>query len=316
MRRMLLAAALMLAIALLGLNASHAYGQSVDELRSSIGQMRKQLEAQEQRLQQLESEKATISQKQVPQETAPIVLPTMSALAADPAAEPAMKPLSFSIGNNTEITLYGHADLSVDGLSSGVKSSTDANDCQDYSCPGGGPGPVKTRKSFAAVSSNSSYLGVRGVHKLGDASGLPGWSVMLQFETLFEASSTPTERASLGSRDSFVGLLGPYGAIKRLGRLTLLTRNRPPGSIRCAAPSLITTASWVIPAATSGRSSMLGFRTPSGTSHRTGMGSLGACSSRPAKTHPKTTITSHWVSSTAPVPAHGAPAAAFRQGPP
>jgi septal ring factor EnvC (AmiA/AmiB activator) len=51
----MLAAALMLAMALVGLNASHAYGQSVDELRSSIGQMRKQLEAQEQRLQQLES---------------------------------------------------------------------------------------------------------------------------------------------------------------------------------------------------------------------------------------------------------------------
>ena len=44
--------------------------------------------------------------------------------------------------------------------------------------------------------------------------GYPGWATLLQYETLVEASSTPSERAALGSRDSFVGVDGPYVALK------------------------------------------------------------------------------------------------------
>jgi predicted porin len=91
----------------------------------------------------------------------------------------------------TTVTLYGAADLSLDVFDVGVFD----------------------QKTKAAVASNSSYFGVRVRHDLG-YSGYPGWAALLQYETLVEASSTPSERAALGSRDSFVGVDGPYGALK------------------------------------------------------------------------------------------------------
>ena len=137
---------------------------------------------------------------------------TISALAAD---APVFKPVKVT--KDTEVTFYGHVDVSVDWFDSGVGSSNFVGDCNDYTCPGGAafaPGVVNTRPNFFAISSNTSYFGVRVVHKLGESSGLPGLSVVAQFETLVDTAATPTERAALGSRDSYVGLQGPYGAIK------------------------------------------------------------------------------------------------------
>ena len=50
--------ALVGAFVLLGLGVPNVYAESTDELRSSIEQMRQQLDAQQKRLQQLESEQA------------------------------------------------------------------------------------------------------------------------------------------------------------------------------------------------------------------------------------------------------------------
>src|SRR3984893_9528692 len=134
---------------------------------------------------------------------------TISVLAAD---APVFKPAKVT--KDTEVTFYGHVDVSVDWFDSGVGTTNFIGDCTDYSCPGGAPGFTATRPNFFAISSNTSYFGVRVVHKLGDSSGMPGLSVVAQFETLVETAATPTERAALGSRDSYVGLQGPYGAIK------------------------------------------------------------------------------------------------------
>jgi len=136
---------------------------------------------------------------------------TISVLAAD---APVFKPAKVT--KDTEVTFYGHVDVSVDWFDSGVGTTNFIGDCNDYTCPGPGgtPGFTSTRPNFFAISSNTSYFGVRVVHKLGESSGLPGLSVVAQFETLVDTAATPTERAALGSRDSFVGLQGPYGAIK------------------------------------------------------------------------------------------------------
>lgn len=93
--------------------------------------------------------------------------------------------------DNTTVTIYGHADLSVDLADVGVFDQG-----------------VKW-----AVASNSSYFGVRARHNL-EPYGIPGHAIVLQYEELVEASATPSERAAFGSRDSYLGMEGPWGAIK------------------------------------------------------------------------------------------------------
>jgi predicted porin len=121
------------------------------------------------------------------------------AVAASPGPKPATTiagmpvkagPLAPLI-DNTTVTLYGHFDLSVDGLFNSVFDQGDK----------------------AAIASNGSYLGVRVRHNLAPY-GWDGYSVVGQIETQVDVASQPTERASLGTRDSFVGVEGPWGAAK------------------------------------------------------------------------------------------------------
>jgi predicted porin len=97
----------------------------------------------------------------------------------------------FRIGDNTTVSLYGHADVSFDYFSVGVFDQ------------GWKP----------AIASNSSYFGVRARHNL-DPYGYPGFAIVLQYEELVEVSAIPTERAAFGSRDSFIGIESPIGALK------------------------------------------------------------------------------------------------------
>ncbi len=93
--------------------------------------------------------------------------------------------------DNTTVTIYGHVDVSVDLWNS---------DVFDQGTKWG-------------VASNLSSFGIRARHNLAPY-GYPGFAVVMQYETLVEVSATPTERASFGSRDSFVGMESPWGAIK------------------------------------------------------------------------------------------------------
>jgi len=94
--------------------------------------------------------------------------------------------------DNTTVTLYGHADLSLNVFNTGVF---------DQDKPG------------FTIGSNSSYFGIRARHNLTPY-GYEGWSVLAQYEELVEVSATPSERAAFGSRDSYIGFDGPYGAVK------------------------------------------------------------------------------------------------------
>jgi predicted porin len=93
--------------------------------------------------------------------------------------------------DNTTVTLYGHVDLSGDIFNPGVFD----------------------QGTKLGVSSNLTYFGVRARHDLG-AYGFPGWAAVAQFESLIEAAAVPTERAAFGTRDSFLGMESPWGAIK------------------------------------------------------------------------------------------------------
>lgn len=93
--------------------------------------------------------------------------------------------------DNTTVTLYGHVDVSGDLFN---------------------PGVFDQGTKFG-IASNLSYFGVRARHDLGPY-GYPGWAVLAQFESLVEVAATPTERAAFGTRDSYLGIQSPWGAIK------------------------------------------------------------------------------------------------------
>jgi predicted porin len=93
--------------------------------------------------------------------------------------------------DNTVVTLYGHFDLSVDGLFNSVYD----------------------QGAKAAIASNGSYFGIRIRHNLAPY-GYDGYAVVGQIEAQVDVASQPTERAALGTRDSYVGVEGPWGAVK------------------------------------------------------------------------------------------------------
>jgi predicted porin len=93
--------------------------------------------------------------------------------------------------DNTIVTLYGHFDVSGDLFNPSVFD----------------------QGTKAGISSNSSYFGIRARHNLAPY-GWEGWSIVAQMEAQIDVASAPTEKAALGTRDSFVGIEGPWGAIK------------------------------------------------------------------------------------------------------
>ncbi len=106
---------------------------------------------------------------------------------------------------DTQLEVYGHADLSADYVNRGTNSVTSPSlGCQ------GTPGDCINAAPYGQISSNLSSLGVRVTQDLGNS----GLKVLLQFETLVDVSATPSAKDSLGSRDSYIGLGGSFGAIK------------------------------------------------------------------------------------------------------
>jgi predicted porin len=115
---------------------------------------------------------------------------------------------SFS---GTKVQIYGHSDVSYDYVDNGISSAMEATN------PFLGPAAVARANNgwLGQVSSNLSYFGVRGSHKINDY--LTG---VFQFETEVMMSDTPGPTSDLqckyclGSRDTYVGISGPWGAIK------------------------------------------------------------------------------------------------------
>src|SRR6266702_2978893 len=115
---------------------------------------------------------------------------------------------------DTSVQFYGHLDLSVDGATKGIKQGGS----------GQNPKPVGKVGWQADVSSNLSYFGFRGDHDIGG-----GYKMVFQVETQVDVAATPgpspVNQASqgnvdnkvlgaLGSRNSFLGIAGNFGAFK------------------------------------------------------------------------------------------------------
>src|SRR6202166_1435949 len=93
--------------------------------------------------------------------------------------------------DNTTVTLYGSIDVSGDIFNPSVFD----------------------QGTKVGISSNFSSFGVRVRHNLAPY-GWDGMAVVAQLESQVDIAAAPTERASLGTRDSFLGLESPWGSIK------------------------------------------------------------------------------------------------------
>src|SRR5216683_4440 len=106
----------------------------------------------------------------------------------------------------TSVQLYGHLDVSIDDITKGIAGKTN-----------GGNTATGKLGYQSDISSNLSYLGVRGSQTLGSG-GLRG---VFQVETQLDIASTPgtgipdgSVKGAWASRNSFVGLAGGWGAFK------------------------------------------------------------------------------------------------------
>ncbi len=126
-------------------------------------------------------------------------------------------PLTFYTPGG-EITAYGNIDISVDDTS---KSVVDFGNGNFQNLTGNGP-PVGNFGWLPAISTNTSYLGVRGFQVL------PNFPVnfVYQFELGYDLSATPglkqtnsqvsdNVNGALFNRNTYIGFASPeYGAIK------------------------------------------------------------------------------------------------------
>jgi predicted porin len=129
--------------------------------------------------------------------------PVLHAAVATSPTPPAPKP-GMTIGgipvkagplgpliDNTTVTLYGSIDISGDVFNPSVYD----------------------QGTKFGVASNISSFGIRVRHNLAPY-GWDGMAVVAQIESQVDFASAPTERAAFGTRDSFLGMEGPWGAIK------------------------------------------------------------------------------------------------------
>ena len=121
-----------------------------------------------------------------------------------------------------EITTYGQFDVSLDAATKNAKSGPVNPIAVPPFPPGGGDSPVGNFGWMPDISTNISYLGVRGFQRLP----LHDFNFVYQFEAGIDISVTPGDRqdnsklangvnGALFSRNSYIGLAsGQWGAIK------------------------------------------------------------------------------------------------------
>ena len=145
-------------------------------------------------------------------------------------------PLTFETPGG-EITGYGNIDVSFDGASKTVTGWTGSAANQHCAYGGGFCTATGNFGWMPDISTNLSYLGVRGFQRLGwQPTGLLGkaqpvesgsdWRFVYQLEAGFDVSAFPSNRqtnsnlsnqvnGALFSRNSYIGLANPaIGAIK------------------------------------------------------------------------------------------------------
>jgi predicted porin len=181
-----------------------ARSATLDDVMARLDKIEKENAELRQKVRSLSAARPVAAVAAAPVATDPGKFKGNPVLHASVATSPAPPPPVRTIGgipvkagplgpliDNTTVTLYGSIDVSGDVFN---------------------PSVFDQGTKFG-VASNISSFGIRVRHNLAPY-GWDGMAVLAQLESQVDIASAPTERAALGTRDSFLGLEGPWGAIK------------------------------------------------------------------------------------------------------
>jgi predicted porin len=202
MRNKLLSGTACAALCLVSFSGA-ARSATLDDVMARLDKIEKENAELRQKVRSLSATKQVVVAPAAPAVTDPSkfkgnpVLHGSIALSPRPAPGPTIGGIPVKAGplgpliDNTTVTLYGSIDVSGDIFNPSVFD----------------------QGTKLGIASNISSFGVRVRHNLSPY-GWDGWAVVAQLESQVDIASAPTERASLGTRDSFLGLEGPWGALK------------------------------------------------------------------------------------------------------
>ena len=185
--------ALVVGASSIGFSGVASAQSNTQEMRQQIDLLQKQIEMLNKRLDQAEQKSAA--------------QPAQAAAAPGISIKPG-NDLTFQVGGG-EVTLYGHADVSLDYQTNGMAGYLH-----------GGQPVTGLNGWLSDVSSNLSFFGIKGERAIDK-----DLKAVFQFETEVSVAATPgtsdqapdgtAQKASLGSRNSYIGLQSTkYGAIK------------------------------------------------------------------------------------------------------
>jgi predicted porin len=178
-----------------------AWADDVSDLKVQMEALQKQLNAVKSQLDQLQQEKARAAAAPAPS--------TASLFQLKPDAG-----ATFLVPGGGEVQFYGNFDVSFDYATKGFKG--------DYGENGGVP--VGKNGWEPAISTNLSYIGVRGKHPL-----MADLAFIWQLEGGIDISATPGTRnttsnnsdavnGALFSRNSYIGFAGPEWGAAKIGK--------------------------------------------------------------------------------------------------
>jgi predicted porin len=180
-----------------------ARSATLDDVMARLDKIEKENAELRAKVRALQTKPAAVAATPAPAPTDPSKFKGNPVLHAAVATSPAPPPSPTIAGmpvkagplapliDNTSVTLYGSIDVSGDIFN---------------------PSVFDQGTKFG-ISSNISSFGIRVRHNLAPY-GWDGMAVVAQLESQVDIAAAPTERAAFGTRDSYLGLEGPWGAIK------------------------------------------------------------------------------------------------------
>jgi predicted porin len=183
----------------------------MQQMQQQMQQLQKQLQDMTQKVQQQQQQTDKVqAQQQQQQEQIKAVVPEKdhAFLEHKPGTATFYTP-------GGEITAYGNLDVSLDATTKGIKNKT---------APGASPPEFRPPGRVGwlpAVSTNLSYLGLRGFQSLGDFPANFVWQLETQLDIAATSGSAETNsnqsnqvKGALTSRNSFIGLSSEqYGSL-------------------------------------------------------------------------------------------------------
>jgi predicted porin len=183
--------------------------KTIEELKTMVGQLAQRLDSSSRVLPASYNPVELIPQ-QIP--SSPPGKPSTPSTLVESKTPKASNAVEWTVAGTT-IQIYGHADLSYDYVDNGINSAIEAAVVPAFPVPNN---PLRANNGWLGqISSNLSYFGVRGSHKINDyLTGVFQFETEVGFSDIPGATSDNNCKFCLGGRDSYVGVQGHWGAVK------------------------------------------------------------------------------------------------------